>query len=107
MKLPADPTNPYIRHNAQTLTDPNMANQGTVPPREPSAAAEAGRPRAISARSAALTCGISSGRLRNQIQNGTAATTPNAANSQKGVVQVPHRSNSARNRKGPTALRAG
>src|ERR1700680_4509495 len=99
MKFPADPTNPYIKQSAHTFSEPNRANQGTAA----GSSADASRPRPISPRSAALTVGISSGRLRNHIQNGAQTRMPKPANSQKGVVHVPQRSNSPRNRKGPPA----
>src|SRR5678815_640524 len=85
MKLPANPTNPYIRQRPQTLGDARNCLHGTGP----AAALAGGRSRAISSRSAALSCDISAGRLRNQSQNSAAQTRPASAMSVMVVDQSP------------------
>src|SRR6476619_6199113 len=83
MKLAANPTNPYIRHSAQTFLDRTKCFQesrGRGPERS-------GWPDVMSASSAALTAGISDGRLRNHGQNAQHQRRPSAASSQQGVAQ--------------------
>src|SRR5215468_7039061 len=84
MKLPANPTEPYIRHNAQALRDLRKSGQGMGP----FTGGWTGRPEAMRSHSAALTCGISSGRLRNHGQKKAHHSKPRPARSHKGVVQL-------------------
>src|SRR5260370_13145768 len=99
MKFPAKPTKRYMSDSDQTLTELNMTDQGTGPggPRLMT------RPASMRFLSAALTPGISAGRLRNHGQNRAAQRTPRPPMIQKGVVQVPKESNSQRNRNGTNA----
>src|SRR5687768_13431314 len=77
MKLPANPTKPYMRHRPQTLGEASIASQGT----SPAAFAVGDRLEEISFRSAAFTPAISSGRLRNHTQNRAAHARPRQATS--------------------------
>src|SRR5258707_405569 len=83
MKLPETPTNPYIKHNPHTLGDAKNRAHGIGP----TVAGAIGRCDAINSRSAVLTCGISSGRLRNHNQKKTHQTTPSPAMSVSGIAQ--------------------
>src|SRR5947209_6306833 len=83
MKLPEKPVNPYIRHSAQTLTEPRKRDHE----RGGGLAATAGRPASMSARSAALTPRISAGRLRNHGQKKAHQSRPRPARMTKGIGQ--------------------
>src|SRR4051794_18909218 len=83
MKLAAKPTKPYIRHSAQTFLDQTKCFQDS----RGRAAGWSGRPDVMRASSAALTAGISDGRLRNHGQNAQHQRKPSAASSQQGVAQ--------------------
>src|SRR5262245_16535638 len=83
MKLPANPTNPYIKHNPQTLGDASSCNQGTAP----IATVIVARLLEINSHSAALTWGISSGRLRNHNQKNMHHAKPSPAMSVMGGAQ--------------------
>src|SRR5437764_15361651 len=85
MKLPANPVKRYIRHSAHTLGDLRKRDQGTGPV----TAGVTERPDTMKSRSAALTCGISSGRLRNHHQKKAHQTRPRPVRTTKGIVQVP------------------
>src|SRR5437764_11817010 len=85
MKLPANPVQPYIRHNAHTLGDLKKRDQGTGP----FGARLTARPETMKLRSAALTWGISSGRLRNHSQKKAHQTRPRTVRTPKGAVQLP------------------
>src|SRR5260221_10432933 len=87
MKLPAKPTKPYIAHSAQTFREVRKFRHGKRP-----AGSGAGRPARISSRSAALTRGISAGRLRNHHQKNTAQTKPRPPRSSDGIAQLPNTS---------------
>src|SRR5215212_6977199 len=83
MKFAANPTKPYIRHSAQTFLDLTKCFHeigGRGPGRS-------GVPDVMRANSAALTAGISDGRLRNHGQNAQHQSSPSAASSQQGVAQ--------------------
>src|SRR5205823_6509710 len=86
MKLAANPTKPYIRHRAQTFLDQTKCFQESRG-RGPGLFASSGRPDVMRASSAALTAGISDGRLRNHGQNAQHQRRPSAACSQQGVAQ--------------------
>src|SRR5262245_16558143 len=88
MKLPAKPTKPYIKHKPQTLRDVRNSLQEI----EPDAGVVGGRSAAMNSRSAALTRGISSGRLRNQIQKNEHHRAPIPASAHKQDVQWPRMS---------------
>src|SRR6185503_9817891 len=83
MKLTANPTNPYIKHNPQTLGDASNCRQGTGPV----TAGAAGRLLTINSRSAELSWRISSGRLRNHNQKNTHQAKPRPATSVIVVAQ--------------------
>src|SRR5436309_5427429 len=91
MKLPEKPTNPYIRHNPQTLGDLSIRDHGTVSGAlgVATSASSSARSEAINPRSAAFTNVISSGQSRNQGQKNTHHSNPSPAITQNGVVQVP------------------
>ncbi len=75
-----------MRQSAQTLRDRSIRDQGTCPWPVPTRAA---RPASISFRSARLTWGISSGRLRNHGQKATHQAKPRTATSTTGDFQLP------------------
>src|SRR5882672_5842844 len=82
MKLPANPTNPYMRHSAQTFREPRKCFQETGRCGPERAAC----PDEMRASSAALTAVISPGRLRNHGQKAQHQSKPKAASSQQGVA---------------------
>src|SRR5262249_13119135 len=98
-KLPEKPVKPYIRHNDQTLSEPAIWDQGTAVGRS----GDLGRPAAIRSSSWRLTCGISSGWLRNQGQNAPHQRRPRPAVSTNGTGQLPHTAKSQASRKGMRA----
>src|SRR6266511_457228 len=85
MKFPANPTKPYIRHNAQTLRVFRKSDQGVGS----FVTGRTERPDAMRSHSAALTCGISSDRLRNHDQKKVHQTKPRPVRTHNGVVQLP------------------
>src|SRR5262245_52820386 len=102
MKLPANPTKPYIRHNPQTLGERSIRAHGTVAD-SVGLTGSLSRPAAIDSRSAAFTESISAGRLRNHGQNTGHQSSPRAATIQNGVVQVPNSAIKPRKMNGLTA----
>src|SRR2546425_177708 len=83
MKLLANPTNPYIMHNPQTLGDASNCRQGIGHV----AVGMAGRLREINSSSAELSWRISSGRLRNHSQKNAHQAKPRPAMSVMVVAQ--------------------
>src|SRR5579859_3051273 len=83
MKLPENPTKPYIRHSAHTLRDLKKRDHGTGSERT----GAVDRPNSIRSRSARLTCGICSGRLRNHSQNPMDQNRPRLASMKKETAQ--------------------
>src|SRR5579862_5567181 len=99
MKLPVKPTQPYLRHSAHTLMDVKNRRHGNAL----DGRGAADRPATMRSRSAALTWGMSSGRLRNQGQKRAHQSRPKPAMSNRGVSQSPKNINSQSKSNGASA----